>query len=234
MQLFYSQAITNDSAVFDETESRHALQVLRLRQGDTIHLTDGKGKLWQGNVGIHNKSTMVATGLRLIREDQKPKTAVHLVVSPLKNADALEWLMEKAVELGVSSVTPVVSKNTVKKGVNEKRMQGILLSAMKQSLQLYLPVLNEVTELKKFLFEAEKTKYLFGYCGEMQKTALQNISLDAENIVVMIGPEGDFSKEEAEWLVQKKCTPISLGETRLRTETAALYALAGLKFTLGA
>ena len=232
MQLFYSQQVTNDSALFDETESRHALQVMRLHTGDAIHFTDGRGKLWEGKIQAHDKTKMSATGLKLLKEVQQQKPAVHLVVSPLKNADALEWLAEKAVELGVSSITPLVTKNTVKKGVNEKRMQGILMSAMKQSLQLHLPTLHEVTELKHYAFDAENTQYFFGYCGEAGKTPIGKISLTSDNVVIMIGPEGDFSRDETDFLIHHKCVPVSLGETRLRTETAAMYALSVLKFRL--
>lgn len=234
MQLFYSQYITGSEAIFDENDSLHALQVLRLKNDDLIHVTDGKGKLFTGKVSASNKKNMRAVDLRLTREEKAREKNIHLVVSPLKNADAFEWLMEKAVELGVASVTPVVTKNTVKKGVNEKRMQGILLSAMKQSLQLHLPVLNEVTELKKFGFDAPGTRYFFGYCGEMDKTKIQDIDVKTENTVMIIGPEGDFTPEEAELLRSKGCTPVLLGETRLRTETAAMYVLAALKYKLDA
>lgn len=231
MQLFYSQQITGTEAIFDETDSLHALQVLRLKNDDLIHVTDGKGKLYEGSILSTNKRNMMAIRLKLLREDKIPAVKIHLLVSPLKNADRLEWLAEKAVELGVSSITPVVTKNTVKKGVSEKRLQNIVLSAMKQSLQLHLPEVRIPVELKKMVFDPA-AKYFFGYCGEMDKTGLADISLEAENIVLMIGPEGDFSPEEAIYLLQQKCTALSLGETRLRTETAAMYALAGLKLRL--
>lgn len=233
MQLFYSQEITGPTTVFDETESQHAIQVLRLRNGETIYLTDGRGKLFEGKVLLSGKKNMSATELRLIREDKSSKTAVHLVVSPLRNVDRLEWLVEKAVELGVTSITPMLTQHTVKKGVNEKRLQNIVLSAMKQSLQLHLPEVRALVELKKFCFDEENTQYCFGYCGEANKTMIQDLSLEAENIVLIIGPEGDFSAEEANFLTHHKCIPISLGETRLRTETAALYALSVLKSRLG-
>jgi len=233
MQLFYSQHITGNTAVFDETESQHALQVLRLKEQDTIYLTDGKGKLFEGKVTIQNKKNMSATGLQLVREQNAPKTAVHLVVSPLKNVDRLEWLAEKAVELGISSITPVLTKNTVKKGVNERRLLGIVLSAMKQSLQLHLPHVHPLTEIKHLSFDIENAQYCFGYCGEANKTSIQDISLAVNNVVVMIGPEGDFTPDEVDFLIHHKCVPISLGETRLRTETAAMYALSVLKARLG-
>lgn len=233
MQLFYSQQITGNTAVFDETESQHALQVLRLKEQDPIFLTDGKGKLFEGKIAVQHKKLMTATGLQLVREEEKPKTAVHLVVSPLKNVDRLEWLTEKAVELGVTSITPVITKNTVKKGVNERRLMGIVLSAMKQSLQLHLPQVHATTELKQLVFDAENTQYCFGYCGQANQTPIQNLSLSVANIVIMIGPEGDFTREETDFLIHHKCVPVSLGDTRLRTETAAMYALSVLKSRLG-
>ncbi|HLP13156.1 MAG TPA: RsmE family RNA methyltransferase [Flavobacteriales bacterium] len=229
MQLFYTQQITNEAAAFDEAETTHALQALRLKNGDEIHFTDGNGKLFKGLVELVGKKQFIANKIALIKEEKKTAHQVHLYVSPTKMADRMEWLVEKATELGVASVTPLLTERTFKKNTNTKRLKNLALSGMKQSLQVFLPIINEPTQLAKINFGIAESAFYFGYCGEGEKQAFGKIEFTASNIHLFIGPEGDFTAAEIDVLLQKKCIPVTLGETRLRTETAALYAIAVLK-----
>jgi 16S rRNA (uracil1498-N3)-methyltransferase len=229
MQLFYTQQITNEAAAFDEAETTHALQALRLKNGDEIHFTDGNGKLFKGLVELVGKKQFIANKIELVRHENKPRHQIHLYVSPTKMADRFEWLAEKATELGVASITPLMTERTFKKNTNIKRLKNLALSAMKQSLQLYLSVINEPLVLNKIDFNLNESAFYFGYCGEGEKKSLNTILFAAQNIHVLVGPEGDFTAGEIAFLFEKKCVPVTLGKTRLRTETAALYAMAILK-----
>lgn len=229
MQLFYTQQITSEAAAFDEAETTHALQALRLKNGDEIHFTDGNGNHFKGLVELVGKKQFIATKIELVKHEKKSQHQVHLYVSPTKMADRFEWLVEKATELGAASITPLVTERTFKKNTNVKRLKNLALSGMKQSLQLYLPVINEPVQLTKTEFNLSESEFYFGYCHEGEKKPLNSILFSAKNIHVFIGPEGDFTNNEIEFLLEKKCIPVTLGNTRLRTETAALYAMAVLK-----
>lgn len=232
MQLFYTQQITAKAAAFDDTESAHAIQVLRLKTGDEIHFTDGLGKLYKGSVELVGKKQFIANHIEVVRTEQELTTKIHLYVSPTKMSDRFEWLVEKATELGVSSITPLLTERTIKKNQNTKRLKNMALSAMKQSLQLFLPVIHEPQPINKIDLNLPNSAYYFGYCGDMEKQDLKNIDLSAANINFFIGPEGDFTPKEIELMQKNKCIPVSFGETRLRTETAGIYLAAALKFRM--
>lgn len=232
MQLFYTQQITDKAAAFDETESAHAIQVLRLKTGDLIHFTNGSGKLFKGTVELTGKKQFIANNVELIKDLVEPTTKIHLYVSPTKMSDRYEWLVEKATELGVSSITILLTERTIKKNQNTKRLNNLALSGMKQSLQLFLPQINEPVQLTKMRFDQPDSLYYFGYCGDAEKQELKKLELKAKNIHFFIGPEGDFTPKEIEFMIGNKCVPVTFGETRLRTETAAIYLMSVLKLTL--
>jgi 16S rRNA (uracil1498-N3)-methyltransferase len=232
MQLFYTQQITAQAAAFDETESAHAIQVLRLKTGDEIHFTDGFGKLYKGIVELVGKKQFIANHVEITKTQKEPTTKIHLYVSPTKMADRFEWLVEKATELGVSSITPLITERTIKKNQNTKRLKNLAMSGMKQSLQLFLPVIHEPQQVNKIDFNLPESQYYFGYCGDAEKKDIATIELSQKNIHFFIGPEGDFTPKEIELLQSNKCTPVTFGETRLRTETAGLYAMSILHYRI--
>lgn len=232
MQLFYTQQITSQAAAFDETESSHAIQVLRLKSDDEINFTDGAGKLYSGKVELVGKKQFIANHIKLIKTAVEPKTKIHLYVSPTKMSDRFEWLVEKATELGVSSITPLICERTIKKNQNTRRLKTLALSGMKQSLQLFLPVIHEPQQLTKIDFNLPTSKFYFGYCGEGEKQELNSIKLDEQNLHFFIGPEGDFTNQEIDFFQKNKCTPLTFGETRLRTETAGIYLMGVMKFLI--
>lgn len=230
MQVFYTQDINLEIARFKEEECKHAIQVLRVRNGENVSVIDGKGRLFEGIAVIEKKNFHVHS-LTLKKQLQEPDQKIHLMISPTKNADRIEWLLEKIVEIGIWSFTPIICERTVKSGVNLKRLNAIATSAMKQSLRLHMPVILEPIEWKKIMFD-KNSDYCFGYCGELNKTKIESYSSSKKDVYLIIGPEGDFTEKEIEFFLINNCTAISLGEERLRTETAGLVGCVGLKLKL--
>lgn len=221
MNIFYCPEITNDKVILDETESQHAIKVLRLVQGDRIILFDGKGGKYEGEIDQpHHKKC----GVTITKKEFIPKRSFHLhiAIAPTKMNDRMEWFLEKATEIGVDEITPVISERSERRTINHDRFEKVLIAAMKQSMNPWLPVLNEQIEFKLFL---EKTNPGFiAHCMETEKTPLKNCNFKQNNFTVLIGPEGDFTESEIRSAFDKEWKPISLGDSRLRTETAGIVA----------
>lgn len=225
MQLFYIPVITDIFSIEGE-EVKHISKVLRKSVGDTIQVTDGKGKGYHASiVGFDKNQINCQLGEEIIN-DLELSIRVHLAVSPTKNNDRYEWLVEKAVELGVTEITPLIGKHSERRKINLDRLQKIAISAMKQSGRFFLPIIHDVVEFKKF--ESTSDQIYFAHCREGEKRIFSDLNF-SKDITILIGPEGDFSNEEIEECNNKNYIPIELGNTRLRTETAALYALAIVK-----
>jgi len=231
MQVFYSQQINLDNALLSEEESNHATKVLRMRMGDKLLIINGKGELLRGEITSIGKKNTVVGHLVLEKKIDPPVNKIVLFVSPLRNVDRFEWLVEKATELGVTDIVPVVCKNTVKKGSNTNRLNHIALSATKQCLRLFLPRIHEANDFNKIEFDKNAFKF-FGYCGEEEKRSIADLNLPNSDIHVFIGPEGDFSHQELEMMKKNDSIACSFGEDRLRTETAAIFALSAVKLKL--
>lgn len=230
MQLFYQPQLTAESTSvgFDKEESRHITRVLRKDSGDVIHITNGNGLLFTAELGLVGPKHCEAY---LTKVEKKPTLpySLHLAVAPTKSNDRFEWLLEKATEIGVSEITPLLCKRSERKQINWERYNKILVSAMKQSLKTYLPQLNPLTSFEAFL-DGQKEKEgikTIAHCDDGQKQALKEVIDQSENTreyLVCIGPEGDFDPEEIQNALDNGLIPISLGEQRLRTETAAIAA----------
>lgn len=225
MQLFYIQTIS-DSFSIEGEEVKHISKVLRKNVGDEIHITDGKGKGYNARITSIDKNQINCQLGEEIKSDLELTTRVHLAVSPTKNSDRYEWLIEKAVELGVCEITPLITKHSERRKINLERLQKIAVSAMKQSGRFVLPIINDVIDFNKF--KTNSNQIYFAHCREGEKKSFSNMEF-SKDITILIGPEGDFSNEEIEDCIKKNFLPIELGNTRLRTETAALYALAIVK-----
>lgn len=229
MQLFYHPDISYNtlSAVFAKEESTHIVKVLRKKEGDILCITNGKGVFFEAEiVSVSIKGCSV----RIIRKEmkEKPPYYLHMAVAPTKMNDRYEWFLEKAVEIGVDEITPIVCKHSERTSLKTSRLHKIILSAMKQSLRCYLPKLNEVTEISYFFRNElqQQSKCYIAHCHK-QERALLSEKLYKDNpqrITILIGPEGDFSHEEINQALQLKYQPVSLGDYRLRTETAAIIA----------
>jgi len=231
MQLFYNSNITeNDSTFnFDKEESRHIVKVLRKKVGDQLHITNGKGWLFEA------KMTMADTkncSVSIISSSLQPKRNfnLHLAVAPTKMNDRYEWFLEKATEIGIETITPIICDHSERKVIKPERYEKIIQSAMKQSLQCYLPTLNEAIPFSEFIKQEFNGLRFIAHCEETDKKTLKSQLRIKEDCIILIGPEGDFSFNEIELAIKRNFIPTTLGKTRLRTETAAIAACHSLAF----
>jgi len=233
MQLFYNPTITEDSKdfLFNKEESRHISKVLRKKEGDVINITNGKGYFFKTELVQVLPKQCVAKVISVKAQEHLPYS-LHLAVAPTKLNDRYEWFLEKATEIGVSEITPIICDHSERKVIKLERFEKKIQSAMKQSLKAYLPVINEAISLKEFLKKEEATNSvkLIAHCEETKKQSLKNVLKPTENYLILIGPEGDFSNPEINLALQTGFEPVSLGESRLRTETAAVVACHSVAF----
>ena len=223
MTIFYSPSIEL-APILSEEESLHCAKVLRLGVGEEVLIVDGKGGQYRARiVAPHPKHTVVE-----ITDKQTLETgrtgSIHIAIAPTKNMDRLEWFIEKATEIGIDEITPVFCRFSERKNVNMERLEKILVSAMKQSQKAYLPKLNPACPVQQLLQQACESQRFIAHCYEDKKQLLQHVYDKSQDSLVLIGPEGDFSKEEVELALQKGFQPVSLGKSRLRTETAGVVA----------
>ncbi|MEM6724061.1 MAG: 16S rRNA (uracil(1498)-N(3))-methyltransferase [Bacteroidota bacterium] len=223
MQLFFTTDIRDNLAFLGEDESRHIVQALRKQVGDPIDLVDGRGYFLKGQlVEAHKKHCTVEIQERIQQASRSYQ--LHVAIAPTKNIDRLEWFLEKATEIGIDRITPLLCMRSERKRIRHDRLERILISAMKQSVQALLPQLDELTDFKSFLTEdASGLKYI-AHCDEGERPFLHQSYQAGQNLVILIGPEGDFHPEEIHLAKANGFKPLSLGATRLRTETAGLVA----------
>ncbi|MCF6131921.1 16S rRNA (uracil(1498)-N(3))-methyltransferase [Flavobacterium wongokense] len=231
MQLFYNPTIneTLTSFVFDKDESKHIIKVLRKKEGDTLHVTNGLGFLFATEITIasDNKCTVRIVSFE---KEEAPKFHLHLAVAPTKMNERYEWFLEKATEIGIQEITPIICEHSERKIIKTDRFQKILESAMKQSLHYYLPKLNEPIAYKDFIKTSKTGQLFIAHCEETSKKSLKTELKTNQDVTILIGPEGDFSVKEIELAIANNFIPVSLGTTRLRTETAAIVACHSVVF----
>lgn len=236
MQLFYSKDITTGGLCsLDTEESRHAVRVLRLREGDELHVTDGRGHLFRCRIVTADERACSVETLEC-SEPQGDRPRLHLAVAPTKNPSRMEWLVEKAVEMGVGSITLLQSDHSERVFMKTDRLERLAVSAMKQSLHLTLPEITAPTPLRDWLLNSKlltpnsQLKFIAHCEADKPRTSLTEALKLGADAVVLIGPEGDFSADEIALALQQGFLPVSFGDARLRTETAALYAVAAFNF----
>lgn len=231
MQLFYNSELSqdNDQILFTKEESKHIVRVLRKSVGDTLHITNGKGILFTAEIILADQKRCLAN---IIASEIKPKRnyELHLAVAPTKMNDRYEWFLEKATEIGIDSITPVFCDNSERRVIKTERYEKIMLSAMKQSLNCYLPKLHEAVHFKDYLSGHHSGTLCIAHCEDTNRTALKQVIKPNQNITILIGPEGDFSVKEIELAIQTNFKPVTLGDSRLRTETAAIVACHSVAF----
>ncbi|MBF6642385.1 16S rRNA (uracil(1498)-N(3))-methyltransferase [Flavobacterium sp. J49] len=231
MQLFYNPSITEtaNSFVFDKEESKHIIKVLRKKEGDVLFVTNGLGVLFKTEITVasDNKCTVK---INSFEQQEKPKFHLHLAVAPTKMNERYEWFLEKAAEIGIQEITPIICEHSERKVIKIDRFQKILESAMKQSLHFYLPKLNEPIAFKDFVKKESRGQKFIAHCEETDKKSLKNELKNNEDVTILIGPEGDFSVKEIQLALEQSYIPVSLGQTRLRTETAAIVACHSVVF----
>jgi 16S rRNA (uracil1498-N3)-methyltransferase len=231
MQLFYNPHIKpEDSAfTFDKEESRHIVKVLRKKEGDTIHISNGAGYLFISEVVFANEKKCEVKIISSKFHEPMPYS-LHLAVAPTKMNDRYEWFLEKATEIGISEITPIICEHSERSNFKADRFEKILQSAMKQSLQYYMPKLNEPVPFNDFIKQQHEGELFIAHCEETEKRLLKNALQPKKQVTILIGPEGDFSTKEISLALQHNYIPVSLGNTRLRTETAAIVAAHSVAF----
>jgi 16S rRNA (uracil1498-N3)-methyltransferase len=222
MNLFYDANISGNFHALSLDESRHCIRVLRLRTGDIVHLTDGKGNLFETRIINENDKHCELEVIDVQAQYGKRNFGVHIAVAPTKNISRFEWLLEKATEIGFDSITPLICDHSERKTVNLARLNKVLISAMKQSLKAYLPQLHKPADFNRLIEMNGEMDRFIAYCDSENTVELKNVAQRGRNSLICIGPEGDFSQGEIELALNNHFKPVSLGNSRLRTETAAL------------
>lgn len=231
MQLFYNPDITEQTTQFsfDKEESRHIVKVLRKTVGDTLYITNGNGWLFTAELVIPDIKNCV---VNIISKELKEKHTyhLHLAVAPTKMNDRYEWFLEKATEIGIDTITPIICDQSERKVIKRDRFEKIIQSAMKQSLSCHMPKLNEALPFQEFINQNFSGQLFIAHCLETDKKSLKSQIAKEQHITILIGPEGDFSVKEIEMALTNGFIPVTLGNTRLRTETAAIVACHSVAF----
>jgi 16S rRNA (uracil1498-N3)-methyltransferase len=225
MQLFYNPRLDNSASQFvlGPEESNHIVKVLRKKEGDKLLITNGKGYIFEAKIILADAKKCKAQ-ITTTTKKHRNMYWFHLAVAPTKSNERFEWFLEKATEIGVDEITPIICERSERKIVKSERMQKVMQSAMKQSLQAYLPKINPAIGYKEFIDNAREGLLFIAHCSEDEKLELKRRVAPDKDITILIGPEGDFSPSEIENAYENGFLPISLGKNRLRTETAAIVA----------
>lgn len=226
MQLFFSEHINDNEVILDKVESHHCVHVLRKIKGDIITVIDGKGSFIEAEI-IYANAKQVTAQIKAIIKEEIALHHLHIAIAPTKNMERFEWFLEKATELGVAEITPIICRHSERRNLNEERCNKILLSAIKQSGKAMLPKLNNLIQFEKFITEVKVPNKFIAHCYPSEKSTL-NSALNGNDILIAIGPEGDFNLAEVDTAKQNGFKDLSLGKSRLRTETAGVYVCAVL------
>jgi 16S rRNA (uracil1498-N3)-methyltransferase len=225
MQIFYSANVFDGKALFSREESGHCLRVLRMRRGQSLAFTDGKGNLYRGVITDDDPSGMIVRVTSAESGYGMRNYSIHIAISPLKNDDRLEWFVEKAVETGIDEITPLICSRTEKTRIRKERLEGLILSAMKQSVKCYLPCLHDPVPFTEFLSGNNKGRRLIASCDpDTLRTDITSSFSRGENVTVLIGPEGDFTVDELAMAIKEGFEPVHMGPSRFRSETAGVIA----------
>ena len=231
MQVFYAPDITGEYYTLDERESKHTVRVLRMVEGSEIKLIDGKGNLYEGVISDPDQRACKIRVLDVIKGFEKRDYRLHIGISPLKNLERFEWFVEKSVEIGIDEITPIICHHTEKQGLKPERLNNIIISAMKQSLKASSTKLNPACEFKDFIISSNPGTLMIAHCNNgYERKSIGEVYQRGSDAVILIGPEGDFSEEEIIKAVNNGFIPVSLGKSRLRTETAGVAACHSIYF----
>lgn len=223
MNLFYTNNIKDNIATFDEVETRHCIHSLRMKVGEVISFVDGKGNWYQGAITSSSKKNFQVSVNQTEVWTKNRSNYLHIAIAPTKNITRFEWFLEKATEIGIDEITPILTFHSERKRIRVDRLEKIVLSAMKQSLKAHLPKINELIKYKDWLKTDLVGKKYIAYVEE-KNLQLKDTIQSGQDVTILIGPEGGFSKEEVELAKNNNFVSVSLGSSRLRTETAAIVA----------
>ncbi len=225
-QLFFTQKIEQGFAHLDEEESHHLVTVLRRKVGDKLELTDGRGFFYEAEITETGKRHVLARILHTTPAASDTVPALHLAIAPTKQIERIEWLLEKATEIGIAEITLLHCRRSERETVRLDRLEKVLLSAMKQSLRAHLPKLNPMVRFQQFVTAVESEQKCIAWCADTPLPHLKTLLQPGKKALVLIGPEGDFSPEEVQLAEATGFTGVGLGDARLRTETAGLLVVA--------
>ncbi len=233
MHIFYTPDIQHEIYVLNETESKHVVRVLRLKTGDAVFLVDGRGGFYKARLLDDNAKRCTVQVVERKQEYGKRSFHLHIAIAPTKNIDRFEWFLEKSTEIGIDTITPVLCKHSERKRIKLDRSMRVITAAVKQSIKAYHPVINALTDfssfVKQFSNQMQAKKYI-AHCQTFKTLFLRDDYNKGENAIVMIGPEGDFTKQEIQEAIDAGFKSISLGNNRLRTETAGVVACHSICF----
>ena len=224
MHVFYTPDLSSNQYTLNEEESRHCSKVLRLTRGDEIHLIDGRGGLYRAQITEVGKKHVNLSVLETQLEFGRRNHHLHIAIAPTKNIDRLEWFLEKATEIGIDEITPIICDRSERKIIKEERLEKVITSAVKQSLTAYHPKLNNAIAYQDFIKQNSATHKLIAHCMDGEKMSISQQIAIHQSYLILIGPEGDFTPAELNIALHNAYKPVTLGNTRLRTETAALAA----------
>ena len=226
MQLFYAPEITLPLYTLSEEESKHCVRVLRMKRGDELHITDGRGNMYRCKVVDDNAKRCTVEVVHTTPNYEPLAYELVMAVAPTKNIDRYEWFLEKATEVGVFEFIPIECDHSERRQIKPEREEKVITAAVKQSLKAYHPTLHPLTPLRKLITQPFNGQKFIAHCNDElgERPYLGNLIEKGENVLILIGPEGDFSKEEITFALQNGFRAISLGKQRLRTETAAVVA----------
>ncbi len=231
MQIFYAPDIGGKSYTLDEKESAHIIRVLRMKEGESVRIIDGRGNLYEGIITDPDvrRCTIGITGIT--SNFEKRSYRLHIAISPLKNRERFEWFIEKCVEIGIDEITPVLCHNTEKTGFRADRINSLVISAMKQSLKACKPIINPVTPLMEMLDGDTVGSCMIAHCNlSFPRELISNVYMKNEAATILIGPEGDFNANEIAHAIDMGYSPVHLGSSRLRAETAGIAACHSIYF----
>ncbi|WP_025146341.1 16S rRNA (uracil(1498)-N(3))-methyltransferase [Pedobacter jeongneungensis] len=223
MHIFYTPDIAQNTYTLNEEESKHCVRVLRLGVGAIVNLVDGKGGFYTAEITSDNPKKVSLSILKVEKEFHKRNHYLHIAVAPTKNIDRIEWFLEKATELGIDEITPIITDRSERRIVKEDRLNKVITSAVKQSIKAYHPKLNDAISFNTFLKEPFEGEKLIAHCIDQgEKQFISKLVSPHQKYLILIGPEGDFTPEEVNLALNKGFKALTLGDNRLRTETAAL------------
>lgn len=231
MQIFYAPDISGNSYTLDETESKHVIRVLRMTAGMEVKLIDGNGNLFTGRIDKPDPKKCTIGIIGKISDFESRDYYLHIAISPLKNPERFEWFIEKSVEIGIDEITPLLCRFTEKTGVKYERINNLIISAMKQSLKARRTILNEACNFNDFINSEHKGTCMIAHCNNSQeRKRIQDVCTKNDKAVILIGPEGDFGRDEIGTAEARGFVPVHLGKSRLRTETAGVVACHSVYF----
>lgn len=224
MNIFFTPKLETTEYALNEIESKHIVKVLRLEAGEIIYLVDGKGGFYNAQIINANPKKCVVKIIKTENEFGLKNYEINIAIAPTKNIDRFEWFLEKATEIGINNVTPIKCRYSERKEIKTERLEKVIISAMKQSIKAYLPKIEELCNFKDLVSRPFDGQKFIAHCEESNKTQLSKLIERNKKYLILIGPEGDFSNEEINLALNNGFLPVSLGNNRLRTETAGVVA----------